>query len=97
MKKYITFLLAGLLSISIYSQTVIKEAKLGKELEKNADASLFFSNSLPIFFASTFVCAKSEIENKLTNNRPMYFFMLFIPPYIKKSARSIASCAAAFT
>ena len=48
MKKYITFLLAGLLSISIYSQTVIKEAKLGKELEKNADASAVFVSEMDL-------------------------------------------------
>ena len=48
MKKYIAFLLAGLLSISIYSQTVIKEAKLGKELEKNADASAVFVSEMDL-------------------------------------------------
>ena len=48
MKKYIGLLLISLLSASVFSQTVIKEAKLGKELEKNADASAVFVSEMDL-------------------------------------------------
>ena len=42
MKKYLSLLFLSLFSISVFAQTKVNAKKLGKELEKNKDASAVF-------------------------------------------------------
>ena len=42
MKKYLSLLLLSLVSVSLFAQTKVDAKKLGKELEKNKDASAVF-------------------------------------------------------
>ena len=41
MKKYLSLLLLSLVSVSLFAQTKVDAKKLGKELEKNKDASQY--------------------------------------------------------
>lgn len=48
MKKYILLLLTTFLSFSIFAQTNVAQAKLGKALEKNKDANAIFVSEIDL-------------------------------------------------